>query len=105
MALFAGLRQPAPLAGIMCLSGYLPLADTLDAEAAATSLHVPIFQAHGSVDPMVPPDLAHRTRDRLTAGGYGVDYHEYAMAHQICHEEVRDIGDWLAGVLAPAPHE
>lgn len=105
MALFAGLRQPAPLAGIMCLSGYLPLADTLDAEAVAASRSVPIFQAHGSVDQTVPLELAHRTRDRLTAGGYGVDYHEYAMAHQICHEEVRDIGDWLAGVLAPAPHE
>lgn len=100
MALFVGLRQPAALAGIMCLSGYLPLAATLDAEAAAESRDVPIFQAHGSVDPMVPPELAHRTRDRLEAGGYAVDYHEYAMAHQICYEEVRDIGDWLAGVLS-----
>lgn len=100
MALFVGLRQPAALAGIMSLSGYLPLAATLDAEAAAESRDVPIFQAHGSVDPMVPPELAHRTRDRLEAGGYAVDYHEYAMAHQICYEEVRDIGDWLAGVLS-----
>ena len=105
MALFTGLRQPSALAGILCLSGYLPLAGTLDAEAAAASRSVPIFQAHGSVDPMVPPDLAHRTRDRLTAAGYAVDYHEYAMAHQICHEEVRDIGDWLTGVLAPASRE
>ena len=103
MALFAGLRQPAARAGGMCLSGYLLLPDARDAEATAATRTAPIFQAHGSADPMVPPELGRRTRDRLLQAGYEVDYHEYAMAHQICYEEVRDIGGWLAGVLALAP--
>lgn len=46
------------------------------------------------------------TADRLTDAGYQIDWHEYPMAHQVCGDELRDIGDWLAGVLdggVPAP--
>ena len=28
------------------------------------------------------------------------DWHEYQMAHQVCLEEVREVGDWLTGLLA-----
>ncbi len=100
MALFAGLRHPAKLAGVVCLSGYLLLPAALDAEAAAANRTVPIFQAHGAADGMVPPALGRGARDRLAQAGYEVDYHEYPMAHSVCPEEVRDVGDWLTGVLA-----
>jgi len=99
MALFAGLRHPEALAGLMCLSAYLPLPDTLAAEASAANRSVPVFQAHGTADPMVPADLGRGCRDRLVEAGCTVEYHEYPMAHQVCAEEVRDIGDWLTGVL------
>ncbi len=99
MALFAGLRHPDALAGLMCLSAYLPLPDTLAAEASAANRRVPVFQAHGTADPMVPADLGRGCRDRLVEAGCTVEYHEYPMAHQVCAEEVRDIGDWLTGVL------
>ncbi len=102
MALFGGLRHPEALAGLMCLSAFLPLPDTLEAEASAANRTVPIFQAHGSGDPMVPADLGRGARDLLAAAGYAVDYHEYPMAHEVCLDEVRDIGDWLSGVLAGA---
>ena len=100
MALFGGLRHPEALAGLMCLSAYLPLPDTLDAEASAANRALPIFQAHGTADPMVPAALGRGSRDRLVEAGYAVDYHEYPMAHEVCFDEVRDIGDWLTGVLA-----
>ena len=100
MALFGGLRHPQALAGLMCLSAYLPLPDTLDAEASAANRSVPIFQAHGTADPMVPAALGRGSRDRLVEAGYAVDYREYPMAHAVCTDEVRDIGDWLTGVLA-----
>ena len=100
MALFGGLRHPEALAGLLCLSAFLPLPDMLEAEASAANRAVPIFQAHGTADPMVPADLGRSSRDLLAAAGYAVDYREYPMAHEVCFDEVRDIGAWLSGVLA-----
>ncbi len=99
MALFAGLRYPEALAGVMCLSGYLLLPDALESEASDANRSVSIFQAHGTADPMVPPALGHGTREGLERAGYEVDYHEYQMPHTVCHEEVRDIGNWLADLF------
>ena len=100
LALFAGLRYPQALAGVMCLSGYLALPATLAAEAAAANRSTPIFAAHGTADPMVPLERAAASRDLLVEAGCQVDWHEYPMAHQIAAEELQDIGRWLAGVLA-----
>ncbi len=99
MALFTGLRHPEPLAGVMCLSGYLPMPDTLADEASDANRAVSIFQAHGSSDPVVPGETARTDRDALVAAGYQVDWHEYPMAHQVCGEELHDIGQWLGRVL------
>ena len=99
MALFAGLRYPEALAGVMCLSGYLLLPDALETEVSDANRSVSIFQAHGTSDPMVPLALGRGTRDGLEQAGYEVDYHEYPMAHSVCYDEVRDIGDWLADLL------
>ena len=103
MALFAGLRYPETLAGVMCLSGYLLLSERLAAEASEANRVVPIFQAHGTADAMVPSDLARGSYDALVKAGYRVDWHEYPMAHQLCLEEVRDIGDWLTHILVRQP--
>ena len=100
MALFTGLRHAEPLGGIMCLSAYLPLSETLAMEANPASRNVPIFQAHGTQDPVVACEMGQNTRDGLSAAGYAVEWHEYPMAHQVCGEELRDIGLWLEGVLA-----
>lgn len=100
MALFTGLRYPDRLAGIMCLSGYLLLADALAGDASPANRSVPIFQAHGMYDEVVPLELGLGSCDRLTEAGYAVEWREYAMAHQVCLEELRDIGDWLGRVLA-----
>ncbi len=101
MALFSGLRYPEALAGIVCLSGYLLLRDTLVAEASDTNRSRPIFQAHGTDDAVLPYELGRGSFDFLTESGFQVDWHEYPMAHQVCPEELRDIGEWLAGVFAP----
>ena len=102
MALFSGLRYPETLGGIMCLSGYLPLHETLTAEATPAGRMVPVFQAHGMQDPVLPYAMGRGTADMLTAAGYAIDWHEYPMAHQVCGDELRDIGDWLTGVLGAA---
>ncbi|KEZ77729.1 Carboxylesterase [Salinisphaera hydrothermalis C41B8] len=95
VALHAGLRHNTPLAGIMALSTYLPLHDSLATEASDANRGIPIFMAHGSEDPIVPIALGHGSRDRLLAAGYAVDWHEYPMAHQVCLPEIATIGRWL----------
>ncbi len=100
MALMTGLRYPERLAGIMGLSGYLPLASTLAAERSAASHGLPVFLGHGQRDGVVPLAAASATRDALMALGYPVEWHEYAMEHSVCMEEIADINRWLLRVLA-----
>ena len=100
MALQTGLRHPEKLAGLMCLSGYLPLADKTAAERTPASLETPIFMAHGTADPVVQLPRAQQSRDLLTGLGYQIEWHEYYMQHSLCQEEIDAIGTWLKKVLA-----
>jgi len=100
IALHAGLRRAVPLAGIMALSTYLPLEAALADEHAPASAAVPIFMAHGTADPVLACALGEHSRDVLQAMGYPVEWHAYPMGHQVCVEEIRAIGAWLARVLA-----
>ncbi|MDB5776312.1 MAG: carboxylesterase protein [Herbaspirillum sp.] len=101
MALQIGLRHPQPLAGMLCLSGYLPLRDTVRTEGTPANQKTPIFMAHGLVDGVVPLDRAEKSRDLLTALGYQVQWKSYPMPHSVCPEEIADISRWLQSVLAP----
>ena len=95
MALHTALREDERLAGVLALSTYLPLAPTLEAEAHPSNAVVPIFQAHGTSDPIVPIALGEGSRDRLQSQGYDVEWHTYPMPHSVSPEEVQDIGRWL----------
>ena len=99
IALQAGLRHPERLAGVLALSCYLPLADTLAAEAHPANHDVPLFMAHGAWDQMIPLARAARSRDVLTGLGYRVEWREYPMPHAVCAEELGDVGAWLRAVL------
>jgi phospholipase/carboxylesterase len=100
IALQTGLRHPERLAGIMALSTYVPIAESLAAEAHAANRDVPIFMAHGLYDPIVPVAAARRSRALLERLGYAVEWHEYPMPHSVAREELDDIGAWLARALA-----
>ncbi|MDO8478333.1 MAG: alpha/beta hydrolase-fold protein [Candidatus Rokubacteria bacterium] len=102
VALQTGLRHPERLAGILALSAYLPLPDTLAQEASEANRDVPIFMSHGTQDPVIPLSWATLSRDRLTALGYPILWREYPMPHAVCAEEIEDVGAWLRVVLAPA---
>lgn len=99
IALYAGLRFPFRLAGILALSTYLPAPESLEAQAHPANRDVPIFLAHGSQDPMIALSLSERSRAALAALGYVVEVHTYPMPHSVCAEEIRDIGNWLSRVL------
>jgi phospholipase/carboxylesterase len=99
VTLQTGLRQPKPLAGLMALSCYLPLAATVDKERHAASQGVPIFMAHGTGDDIVPMARGEAGRDKLTGLGYDVEWHPYPMPHSVHPDEVADIGAFLTRVL------
>ena len=101
MTLLTGLRHADRLAGLVGLSGYLPLADTSAAERAAASVALPVFLAHGRGDTVIPLARATASRDALQALGCVVEWHEYPMAHSVCPQEVADLNRWLLQVLAP----
>lgn len=101
IALHSGLRHHETLGGILALSTYLPLADTLAAEAHTANRDTPVFMAHGSSDPVVPYTLGLSSRTTLSQLGYPVEWHEYAMQHSVCPQELRDIETWLTQHLRP----
>jgi phospholipase/carboxylesterase len=100
MTLQTGLRFPQKLAGLMCLSGYLPIHNTVTAEHHPANKATPIFMAHGRGDGVVTIDRAEQSRDFLHALGYNIEWHEYLMQHSVCEEEITDIGHWLQRLLA-----
>ncbi|MGH8852696.1 MAG: alpha/beta hydrolase [Telluria sp.] len=99
MTLQTGMRHPEQLAGMLCLSGYLPLAGVAAAERSAESLGTPIFMAHGRQDGVVPFVRAQQSHAALVAMGYQVEWHEYMMQHSLCLEEVQDISKWIRKVV------
>jgi len=95
MALFAGLRFPLRLAGIVALSAYLPLPDTLAAEAHPANARTVVLMAHGTVDPIIPHEQGERSAGLLQARGYPLEWRSYRMAHAVCAEEVSAVAAWL----------
>ena len=100
MALMTGLRHAERLAGLVCLSGYLPLATKAEAERHDSNRDLPIFMAHGTLDPVIAIARARASRDVLARLGHPVEWHEYPMPHSVAAEEVADLEAWLRRVLA-----
>ncbi|MBU1426740.1 MAG: alpha/beta hydrolase [Gammaproteobacteria bacterium] len=100
VVLYTGLRHKEKLGGILALSTYLPLKQTLAAEATAAAKTVPIFMAHGQIDPVIPYAFGRASCEELLRQGYPLDWHDYPMPHSVCPEEIRDIEQWLTQRLS-----
>jgi phospholipase/carboxylesterase len=104
VVLHAGLRYATPVAGLMLLSTYLPVPGAFEAEVANSAesqpRSVPIFMAHGTFDPMLPYQLGVATKQTVESAGYGIEWHEYPMAHGVCPEEIADIRAFLLRIYA-----
>jgi phospholipase/carboxylesterase len=99
MTLQTGLRHPEKLAGLLCLSGYLPLHALVPDERHSANHDTPIFLVHGRSDPVIPIDRAEKSRDILQSLGYNVEWHAYNMPHSVCAEEIDDVSAWLKRIL------
>lgn len=100
ITLSAGLRRRQPLAGLIALSTYLPEVDAAAAQLAEGATAQPVFMAHGSGDPVIPVQIAEHSMQVLGQLGFGVEWHRYPMAHQVCAEEIQALGDWLQARFA-----
>ena len=103
MALHTGLHQAKQLAGIIALSCYLPLADSLEAENCHINTAIPIFMAHGANDAIVSISKALSSRDQLLAKDCQIEWHVYLMEHTVCMQEIADISQWIQRVLMNDP--
>ena len=95
IALHTALRFDKPLAGIMGLSTYLPLAETVENEISEANKKTPIMLAHGKHDPIIPFSLAEKTKSHLEKLNYSTELHSYEMEHSVCPEEIDYISGWI----------
>jgi phospholipase/carboxylesterase len=100
IALYAGLRFDARLAGIIALSAYLIGADQVDAQASSANRDVPIFMAHGTQDQVIALAWAEHSRDVLEAGGWPLEWRAYPMDHAAVAEELAAAGAFIQRVLS-----
>ncbi len=97
LSLYLALRHPEPLRGVLVLSGYLILADELEAEVHDANRDTPVLFAHGSHDPLVPCDRGRRAHDRVRtlSPSRDLEWHEFPMAHEVCPDEIEAVRRWL----------
>lgn len=95
LTLHAGFTFPQTLAGLMCLSCYLPLREQIATTLKNTPRDLPIFMAHGSFDDVLPIAYAQLAMQIIQEQGLKVQWHEYTCAHTVCAEEIQDIRDYL----------
>jgi phospholipase/carboxylesterase len=98
IALQAGLRHAERLGGIVALSTYLTLTESLEAEASPANKTIPIFMAHGTQDPIIPLSLAEASAKKLRELRYEVEWHTYPMQHAVAAEEVQAVAGFLARI-------
>lgn len=99
MTYFTGLRYKEAFAGLVILSGYLPLEEIVAAERNATNLDVPMFIGHGSVDPMVPVQLGKMSCNRVQEWSAHPEWNAYPIPHSVSPQEIADIAAFMQRVL------
>ncbi len=99
VAYHTGLRYPTPLAGIISLSGYIPVPSDDGNEYPAENRNMPILVCHGTLDQVVPPVLADTALEHLKKQGFAYTFKKYEMAHSVCPEEINDIATFINQLL------
>jgi phospholipase/carboxylesterase len=96
MALHTALHYSQPLAGVIALSGYLPLSDTHNASLPRHQQKTPFFIGAGLHDTIVHYEWTKASETFLTQAGFSpIDFHAYPMEHCVCMDEMRDLSAWI----------
>lgn len=91
----AALSHAQRLAGVIALSTYIADAQAVQAQFNAIQQQLPLLIAHGQYDEVVPLQMGKNACTLLQQLGCSVTWQEYAMAHQLCPEQIQAIDDWL----------
>lgn len=99
IALHTGLRYPERLGGVIALSTYLPLQDSVAEERNPSNAGIPILMAHGTQDTVILRSEALHSSALLCNLGYAIEWHDYDMPHTVCPEEIGDIQAFILAAL------
>jgi len=95
IAIQLALRYPDRLAGLIALSCYLLNAQSLEAEASPANRGLPVYMAHGKMDPVVPFSWGETAAHKLHLLGHPLEWHEYPIGHSVSPEEIGHVSAWL----------
>lgn len=99
MSLALLLTRPEKLAGVVAMSGRLPV-NVLGREPDRESLRdKPVMITHGLYDPVLPIENGRAARDYLGGLTVGLTYREYPMAHEVSMDSLRDVTRWLTEAI------
>lgn len=101
VAIYSALRHAEPIAGVIMLSSLFPFFKEQFSEHNFQQRALPVFQAHGNFDPVIPLPLGQYSNTLLKSLGLAVDWHCYPTAHNVCPDEIHDIRHWLVRLLCP----
>lgn len=93
VALHAALTYDRPLGGLLLLSGWFPTAEAIEVHPANAGLAIDIH--HGTQDPILPLSMGQSTVTHLATLGLEAKFHTYPMQHQVCAEEIGNIGSFI----------
>ncbi|MFL5624369.1 MAG: alpha/beta hydrolase [Ktedonobacteraceae bacterium] len=93
------LTQPKLIAGAVLMSGRV-LPEVLPLRAPTEELEgFPVLLVHGRSDAVLPIHYAHESRQLLLQLPVKLDYHEYAMGHEVSLQSLADVSQWLSKQL------
>ena len=99
MSLALLLTRPEKLAGVVAMSGRLPV-QALEREPDREALNgKPVLVTHGLYDPVLPVEQGRAAREYLEALPVELTYREYPLAHEVSAESLRDVTAWLTAAL------
>lgn len=103
MSIEGGLRGPLALAGVLAISGYVPLLEDYPKAFSPTGAAVPVLATHGPWDSVLPLDMVRPQMEALAGAGANLVFETYDKAHDLdLEEELPRIRTWLEERLALA---
>lgn len=107
ITLLAAMSSPHKLGGVMCLSGWLPMAYKIKHKKhpmqSERAHELPVFWGHGTLDNTIQYNWAEESVAHLADMGFrDVEFHGYpGLTHWIEPFEYPDITNWLQKRIPP----